>query len=156
MRRKAQEIKDKKILEKILQSCDVLRLAMVDGDNPYIVPLNYGYKNNCLYVHGAKVGKKIDLLKINNKVAFEVEDKAEIVKGINACDWTTNYRSVVGQGEVDLIDDYDEKISALNIIMHHFGAPLENEFHPKHVENTLILKIKITEMTGKHSKVFHN
>ena len=60
MRRKDKEIKDQQEIESILGKADVCRLAFSDNDIPYIVPVNYGYRDHCLYFHSAKEGKKID------------------------------------------------------------------------------------------------
>ncbi len=71
MRKKNQEIADPKIIEEILKESEICRLAMMDGDKPYILPFNYGYKDNCIYIHCAKEGKKIDLLRKNGEVNYK-------------------------------------------------------------------------------------
>jgi nitroimidazol reductase NimA-like FMN-containing flavoprotein (pyridoxamine 5'-phosphate oxidase superfamily) len=80
MKKKNQEIIDKRIINEILTCSEICRIAMLDNDSPYILPVNYGYKDNIIYIHSAPEGKKIDLLKKNNKICFEIEQKAEIVK----------------------------------------------------------------------------
>ena len=70
MRRKDKEITDEKVINEILEKAKVCRLALFDKDYPYIVPMNYGYKDNALFFHVAKEGKKIDLIKRNNNVRF--------------------------------------------------------------------------------------
>jgi nitroimidazol reductase NimA-like FMN-containing flavoprotein (pyridoxamine 5'-phosphate oxidase superfamily) len=149
MRRKQNEIKDKGVIENILSKSEVCRIAIMDGDKPYIVPLNYGYYNNAIYVHSAPLGKKIDLLKINNKVCFEIEYLAEIIKRELPCDWGTKYRSVIGYGTVEIITDFDEKKKGLDIIMAHYGKPDNNVYKEKEVDFIVILKINIEEITGK-------
>lgn len=67
MRRADREIKDFDEIIQIIKKCDVCRIAMNDGEFPYIVPLNFGVdvqgKQVYLYFHGALEGKKIDLMK---------------------------------------------------------------------------------------------
>ncbi len=63
MRRKNKKITNPNIFQDTLQTADTVRIAMIDSDKPYIVPLNYGYKNTALYIHCAKEGRKIDILK---------------------------------------------------------------------------------------------
>jgi len=116
---------------------------------PYIIPLNYGYKDNAIYVHSAPLGKKIDLLKVNNKVCFEIEYLAEIVKRELPCDWGTKYRSVIGYGTVEIITDFEEKKKGLDIIMRHYGNPDNNVYKDKEVNYIVILKLNIEEITGK-------
>ena len=70
MRRKDKEIIDKELIEEILERNRICRIGFVDGERPYIIPMNYGYKDNNLYVHSALEGKKIDILNINNNVTF--------------------------------------------------------------------------------------
>lgn len=151
MRKARQEIKDRQILEEILSGAIICRVAMLDGGRPYIIPFNYGYSDACLFIHSAPEGKKIDLLKQNPEVCFEVEDKMEITKGDKACDWSTRYRSVVGYGEVAILSDGQSKQHGLEVIMAQHGAPELIEFNQKNLDRMVILKLSISSMTGKQS-----
>ena len=73
MRRNEREITDPKIIEEIIHQATICRIALYDADYPYIVPLNYGYESGALYFHSAKEGKKIDLIRKNSRVCFEIE-----------------------------------------------------------------------------------
>lgn len=150
MRRKDKEILDNTILEEIISKSAICRIAMFDNPFPYIIPLNYGYANNSLYFHGANTGKKIELLKNNNHVGFEIEYYHEIVKHEQSCKWTTKYRSIVGTGIMESISDLEQKIKSLDIIMKHNGK-MDNQYEKKHLDNLLILKLTILTMTGKQS-----
>lgn len=151
MRKARQEITDQLTLEEILQGAIICRMAMMDGDLPYIIPFNYGYMEGCLYIHSAPDGKKIDLLRKNKRVCFEVEDTFEITKGELACDWSTRYRSVVGYGNVEILSDEASKQQGLEVIMAQHGAPELVEFNQKNINRMVILKLTITSMTGKQS-----
>ena len=150
MRLKKNEITDKSIIDKILSQSSICRLAMNDGDYPYIVPLNYGYSDNCLYFHCASVGKKIDLLKRNNKVSFEIEYFSSLVKNEISCEWSNKYRSVIGNGTIEILTDLDEKLDALQILMAQYGR-IENDFDEKLVKRVTVLKLSIKSLTGKQS-----
>lgn len=152
MRQAKREIKDARILEEILKGAIICRVAMIDGDLPYIIPFNYGYSQDCLYIHSAPEGKKLDLLRKDNRVCFEVEDTIGIDKGEVACDWTTSYRSVVGYGTVEILSDEDSKQQGLEIIMAQHGAPELTDFNPRNLDRMVILKLTITSLTGKQSK----
>ena len=153
MRKINQEIKDMAVLEEILSAAEICRLGFMDGNRPYILPFNYGYRDKCIYIHCAKEGKKIDLIKHNNNVCFEIEQSAEIKKYENACKWTTWYQSIVGYGMVEIISDYMQKKQGLDIIMRHNGANSNHNlnYDKNKIDSMYVLKIEITEMTGKQS-----
>lgn len=151
MRRSKQEIMDKAVLEEILEGAEICRLSMLDGQLPYIVPVNYGYREGKIYIHSAPKGKKMDLLLQNQQVCFEVEDSVEIVKGDEACDWTTRYRSVVGYASVDILSDEAGKQEGLEVIMAQHGASGQVEFDPKDLKRMVIIRLTITSQTGKQS-----
>jgi hypothetical protein len=151
MRKKNQEITDQNILDEILSGSKICRLGISDGSLPYILPFNYGYHDKTIYIHSAPEGKKIELLQKNNHVCFEIEQTAEIVTADVACNWACTYRSVVGYGNVDIVTDYEKKIEALKIIMRHNGAAGEQIFERKQVEFIVILKLAITQISGKQS-----
>jgi nitroimidazol reductase NimA-like FMN-containing flavoprotein (pyridoxamine 5'-phosphate oxidase superfamily) len=154
MRKTNQEIRDRQVLQEILQGAVICRIAMMDGDRPYILPVNYGYSNGCLYIHSAPEGKKIDLLRKNRQVCFEVEEQPEIIKKERACDWTTLYRSVVGYGEVDILTDEAGRRRGLEVIMAQHGSPDLIDFNQKNLDRMVILKLRITSMTGKRSGTY--
>ena len=151
MRKSRQEIKEQATLEEILGSQIICRLAMSDVDRPYLVPVNYGYRDGFLYVHSAPEGKKIDLLRKNPELSFEVEDRVKITTGEKACDWSTRYRSVIGSGRAEILSGEDSKQEGLEVIMAQHGAPDLREFDAGNMKRMVILKIRITSMTGKQS-----
>lgn len=148
MRKSEREITSREEIEEVLRASTILRLAMVDGDRPYIIPVNFGYENGRIWFHCAKEGKKLDLIAINPRVAFEVESDVEIISAEVACGWTVNFRSVVGTGVAHLITDEAEKLRGLDALMAHHGGPV-GEYRPKAVEKAAIVRIDIEEMTGK-------
>ena len=151
MRKAKQEIVDQSIVEEILAGAEICRLSMMDGKLPYIVPVNYGYREGHIYIHSAPEGKKIELLKQHKLVCFEVEDTVEVVKGKEACDWSTRYRSVVGYGTVEIVNDETGKKEGLEVIMAQHGAPELTDFNPKDLKRMVILKLTITSISGKQS-----
>jgi nitroimidazol reductase NimA-like FMN-containing flavoprotein (pyridoxamine 5'-phosphate oxidase superfamily) len=151
MRKARQEIKKQEELEGILEAALICRVAMMDGNSPYLIPFNYGYRDGCLYIHSAPEGKKIELLRQNPEVCFEVEDSMEITKGEQACDWSTRYRSIVGYGNMEILTDELSKQQGLEVIMAQHGAPELTEFNQKNLDRMLILKLNIRSMTGKQS-----
>jgi nitroimidazol reductase NimA-like FMN-containing flavoprotein (pyridoxamine 5'-phosphate oxidase superfamily) len=151
MQRKDKEINDPEILEEILNKSRVCRIALNDDEFPYIVPFNYGYGDHVLYFHSAITGKKIDLIRKNNKACFEIEFDSQVMKHEQACQWTTKYRSVIGYGIIELLTGREEKIMGLDRIMSHYGRSASNLYDEKQLENMVILKLTILKMTGKQS-----
>ena len=149
MRKTEDEIKDHAEIESIINAAQVCRIGLVDGNLPYIVPMNFGYKDNCLYFHCATEGKKLDIIRQNDQVCFEMDIEDQIVKAPGSiCSWSSKYRSVIGFGKAFIINIWQEKAKALNIITRHYGAT-HHDFSEKDVEKLTIIKIEISSMTGK-------
>lgn len=151
MRRKDKEITDRVVINEILDKAEVLHVAMVDDGEPYIVALNYAYVDGCLYIHSAKEGRKIDILKKNSKVAFQTETDYGIVLYEEAARCTTRYMSVFGTGRAVLLEDKIEKIKALDAIMTKHTSKTEFAYPDNVLDMMLIIKIEIDTMTGKRS-----
>jgi nitroimidazol reductase NimA-like FMN-containing flavoprotein (pyridoxamine 5'-phosphate oxidase superfamily) len=149
MRRKDKEVIDQKIIDNIFTTAEVCRIAMVDNGEPYIVPLNYGYRDNALFVHSAAVGRKLDILKRNSTVCFEIETPSVIIKHAEPCHWGTKSRSLIGYGRVEIITDYQQKKRGLDIIMAHYGKKDQNVYDEKQLSAVVILRIAITSVTCK-------
>ena len=151
MRRKEKEIKSKTEIESIINSGQVCRVAFSLNDEPYIVPMYYGYKDNFLYFHSAKQGKKIDIIKKNNQVCFEIDINQNIINTGVPCNWKNSYSSVIGFGKAKLVENFNEKVKALNAIIDHYSPGTIYKFPKENVNNTAIIKIEIEEITGKKS-----
>jgi uncharacterized protein len=150
MRRKDKEITDIKSIEEIINRAKVFRLALSLDDTPYVVPLCFGYRDKIIYFHSAREGKKINILKKNNKVCFEFDIDYELVESENSCKWGMKYRSVIGFGRVTVIENLDEKQEALGIIMGNYSEKTF-QFPENMVNATLVAKIDIEQMSGKFS-----
>jgi nitroimidazol reductase NimA-like FMN-containing flavoprotein (pyridoxamine 5'-phosphate oxidase superfamily) len=152
MRKKDREIKDTKELEEILQKADVCRIAFAVDGIPYIVTMNFGHVWKdllTLYFHCAKEGKKLELMKKNNMICFEMDIDHEIVEAANACDWSMKYKSIVGLGLLESVTEENEKKKGLDSIMDHYGFNGKKEYDQKVLNSTEILKLTATEFTGK-------
>jgi len=152
MRRKDKELKDKEIIGQIITNSHICRIAFSNDNIPYIVPVNYGYYKNQLFIHSAKAGKKIDLIRKSPEICFEIENGVELVKGEKACDWTTKYRSVIGFGRISILESINEKIKGLDIVMAQHGKTDKSDYSEALLDNMVILKIDIREMTAKQSE----
>ena len=152
MRRKDKEVKDIDIIKSALNRAIVCRLGLTEDDMPYIVPMNFGYKDNFLYFHSAPIGKKIDIIKKNNQVCFEIDIDHKLVIKESACNATMKYFSIIGFGIAELIDDFEQKQKALKVIMDHYSMKKKHKFSKTMINRIIIIRIKIESMTGKISR----
>jgi len=150
MRRQDKEIKDIAAIEEILSNATVCRLGLCEGDWPYVVPLCFGYKDNALYFHCSPQGKKLDILRKNNNVCFEVDINSRVIKADKACDFGMKYKSVIGFGKAEFIEEVESKRKALDVIMQQYSKDTF-EYPAKTIENIVVIKIEIETMTGKAS-----
>ncbi len=151
VRRKDKEVTSQEWMEQVLHQGVWLELAMADTDGwPYVLPMNYGYKDGFIFVHGAREGKKIDMLNANPKVCFNITIDTEIIRNEDPSEFSMKYRSVTGHGVAHFVDDLSEKKSALQVIMNHYDGPTE-PMPDGLLTATAVIKIEITEMTGKVS-----
>lgn len=150
MRRKEKEIKDKKEIEKIINKALVCRIAVSDNNHPYVFPVCFGYKDSCLYFHSARQGKKIEILKKNSKVCFEIDIDTELVESDKGCDWGIRYLSVIGFGKARFVEQVEKKREALSIIMNQYSDK-DYQVPENSLEKVRIVKIEVKGMSGKKS-----
>ena len=152
MRRIDREIINISEIESIISKSDVCRIALANDNTPYIVTMNFGYtggENPCLFFHCAPEGKKLEMINMNNYVCFEMDCGHKIFTGEKGCDWGMNYSSVVGYGNIFIVDRESEKINGLTHIMNHYGGSEDYSFDQKVLSKTTVLRLEITRMTGK-------
>jgi uncharacterized protein len=152
MRRKDREFKEPGEIGLIIAKADVCRIAMADNNMPYIVTMNFGYregKNACFYFHCAKEGRKLEMIGKNNFVCFELDTDHRLYEGEKGCDWGMKFSSVVGYGTITIVENNESRIEALNCIMSHYSDKKQFSYDRKVLENTTILRLDIMEMTGK-------
>lgn len=149
MRRKDREITDPEKIKAIIKKSTVCRLGLVDDGEAYIVPVNFGYEDDCLYFHSALKGHKVDLLKKNNRICFEIEGDYIIDKnGNTGCD--VRYQSVIGKGFARIVEDNDEKVRGIKSIMRQCTG---GEFHfpLDRLSTVMVVRVEIDSMTCKQA-----
>jgi uncharacterized protein len=154
MRRREREISDIDIIEEIIGKTDVCRIAIANNNVPYIVTMNFGYTGNPeqkIYFHCANEGRKLDMIRKNNFVCFEMDTDHQLYKGGKGCDWGMKYSSVVGYGYISIITEQVAKKRGLDCIMKHYGGEKEFSYDEKVMQRTSILQLDIKEITGKRS-----
>lgn len=124
MRRKDREITGRENIEPVLQACKTCRLAMTADGMPYVIPLNFGYTWDetglTLYFHSGVKGKKIDALRADPRVCFEMDTEMGLTgEGDLACRYSFAFASVVGYGSIQFAQNNEEKRRGFDIIMQH-------------------------------------
>lgn len=150
MRRAEKEIKDKEEIIRIIKDAEVCRIALMDGQRPYILPMNFGYRGNCIYLHCAKEGRKLDIIKKNNNICFEIEEGVELITNKSACNYSMKFKSIIGFGKGYIIQDNIEKKEALTSIIEKFTTGY-TEITSRMINSVEIIKIEIDEVYGKKS-----
>lgn len=150
MRRKDRELTNKADVEAILNAAFVCHLGLVDGDKPYVVPMNFAYEDGHIYLHCAAQGRKLDLIRKNSNACFQMETfSPEVVKpGDEPCDWGAAFRSVIGTGQAILVESLEEKKKALGLILKRMDER-SFELPDAMVAKTVVIDITIEEMAGK-------
>lgn len=151
--RREREITDIEEIRKILDKSMIVHLGLVDGDWPYVVPMNYGYTlvdgKLTLYLHGALWGKKLDLMRANPNVFFEMDCDIVPFEGEIACKYGTSYSSVMGRGTAEIFEDVEAKKEGLSLFM-KTQTGKDFTFDDKTVGIVSVIKITATEFTAKH------
>lgn len=145
-------IEEKEQQEEIIKTCDSCALAMVDQDGkPYVVIMNYGYKDGYMYFHGDPKGKKMDILRQNPNVSITMSTGHSLYHQNEnvACSYGMNYKSVLAEGVIEFVEDLDSKTDALNIIMSQYTAR-EFSYNDPAVKQVCIFKVKLTNLKAKN------
>jgi len=151
MRRNDKEITGRAAIEKILAGAMVCRVALIDSDRPYIIPMHFVYADNVIFLHSASRGRKIDIARENPVAAFEVDEDVRLVESRSPCGWGTRYRSVTGTGSASFVDDVLSKREILGKFMEKYSGRGGWEFTDDSLAETCVMAIAIDTMTGKVS-----
>jgi nitroimidazol reductase NimA-like FMN-containing flavoprotein (pyridoxamine 5'-phosphate oxidase superfamily) len=153
MRRAKKEIRERSVIEELLRTCPVGRLGTTAPDGwPMVKPLNFVYLNSRIYFHTAKEGEKIDHIRRDDRVCFEVDQPIAYVRGAkdDPCKAEYLYRSVIIQGRAALVDNEQERREALSALMRKYQPEGGyGDFLPAKLSITGVVRIEIERMTGK-------
>jgi len=153
------EIKSKEKIKEFLDLEHVGRIASIDENGfPQIIPMNFVFLNDAIYMHSHTKGEKLDNIRRNEKVGFEVDRELEFLpsyfedpKDASLAD--TLYISVVVKGTGSIVEDRNEKTLALNGLMKKYQPegrydPLEPEMEV--VDEVAIIKVEPDSFRGKY------
>jgi nitroimidazol reductase NimA-like FMN-containing flavoprotein (pyridoxamine 5'-phosphate oxidase superfamily) len=150
MRKMDREIRGEAEIREIMEEALVCRIGLSDAGSPYVVPMNFGLGDRCLYLHCAAQGRMLEILRSNNRVCFEMDLLREIKEEETACGWSAGYQSVIGFGRAIIVEDTEEKRSGLDRIMKHYRARGPFDYPDEILAKTVIIRIDIESISGKH------
>ena len=156
MTKRERQITDISRITEILDAAKVLHLGLCVANEPYVVPMNYGYTLEdgklILYLHSAVRGKKLDMLQRNPNVFFEMDCNLVPFEGKVPCQYGLAYSSVMGRGTARIVEDAEEKKQAMSILM-KTQTDKDFGFEDKLVSIVAVIRIDVTEYTAKHRPV---
>ena len=159
MTKRELQITDLKEIQHILDTAKVLHLGLAVDNEPYIVPMNYGYTMDgeklTVYLHSAVRGKKLDMIRANPKVFFEVECDLIPFEGRVPCQYGLSYSSLMGRGDARIVEDVEEKKEAMSILM-KTQTGKDFPFEDRLVSIVSVIRIDVAEYTAKHRPVPEN
>ena len=153
MTKRERQVTDEKQILEILDKSKVLYLGLSVNDEPYVVPMNYGYTHEdgklVLYLHSAVRGKKLDMIRTNPKVFFAIDCDRKPFEGVLPCQYGLVYSSVMGKGVATIVEDVQEKMKAMSILM-KTQTEKDFTFNEKLVSIVTVIRIDVESYTAKH------
>ena len=147
---------DIEVIEAIIRKCDICFIGVVTADNkPYVLPMNY--KDEAIYLHSAPEGRLIDIIENNNHICITFSTDNELVfqHPEVACSYRMKSKSVVIEGQVEFIEDMDEKREALNTLMKTYSEK-EFKYNDPAVRNVKIWKVPMNNVSCKEFGAPHD
>ena len=153
------KITDEGKIRQILDTAKVLRLGLAVDNEPYVVPLNYGYTLDngklTFYLHSAVQGKKLDMLRANPNVYFELDCDHQPFESRMPCQCGLSYCAVMGRARAVIIEDAQAKMEAMNILMRHQTGK-SFEFNERLVSIVAVIRVDVSEYTAKYRPIPEN
>ena len=153
MTKRERQVTDPEQIRKILDDGKVLHLGLAVNNEPYVVPMNYGYtyenEKLVVYLHSAVRGKKLDMIRANPKVFFEIDTDLQPFEGRLPCQYGMVYSSIMGKGIATIVEDVEEKKQAMTVLM-KTQTGKDFAFNEELVSIVAVIRIDVEEYTAKH------
>ena len=159
MTKRERQITEPRQIQSILDTAKVLHLGLAVDNEPYVVPMNYGYTMEdgklIIYLHSALQGKKLDMIRANPRVFFEMDCDLAPFEGKVACQYGLAYSSIMGRGTARIVEDVEEKKQAMSILM-KTQTGKDFTFEDRLVSMVAVTRIDVEEYTAKHRPIPEN
>lgn len=153
MRRSDREIVDAEVINEIIRKCSCCRLGFYDGEEVYIVPMNFGFEieddKRVFYFHSAFEGRKIDLIPKVKSVCFELDTNYKLNEEDVAWEYSARFQSVIGNGKIAFVEDVPEKEKALVSLMYQNTKKEDWSFPEKVINSVCIFKVIVDSIACK-------
>ena len=153
MTKRERQIFDPEQIRSILDTAKVLRLGLAVNNEPYVVPMNYGYTLDegklTFYLHSAQRGKKLDMIRANPNVFIELDCNLTPFAGEKPCQHGLSYSSIMGKGTARIVEDVEEKMAAMTRLM-KTQTGKDFSFNDRLVSIVTVIRIDVAEYTAKH------
>ena len=156
MTKRELQITDENQIRAILDTAKVVHLGLCVDNEPYVVPMNYGYTlidgKLTVYLHCAVQGKKLDMIRKNPRVFIEMDCDRQPFEGEKPCQYGLSYSSLMGRGTARIIEDVEEKMAAMTALM-KTQTQKDFTFNEKLVSIVAVVRIDVEEYTAKHRPI---
>ena len=153
MTKRERQVTDLQQIQEILDKAKVMHLGLCENNEPYVVPMNYGYTMEdgklVIYLHSAVRGKKLDMIQANPMVFFAIDCDRMPFEGEKPCQYGLVYSSVMGKGIATIVEDVEEKMKAMSILM-KTQTGKDFTFDERLVSIVAVIRIDVEEYTAKH------
>ena len=153
MTKRERQVTDEAQIRQILDSGKILHLGLAVDNEPYVVPMNYGYafegEKLVIYLHSSVRGKKLDMIQANPRVFFQIDCDIQPFEGKLPCQYGVSYSSVMGKGTAQIVDDVEQKKQAMTILM-KTQTGKDFLFDDKLVSIVTVIRIDVETFTAKH------
>ncbi|OPY31258.1 MAG: Pyridoxamine 5'-phosphate oxidase [Methanomassiliicoccales archaeon PtaU1.Bin124] len=150
MRRNEKEVTSREEIDGYIAKATVCRVGLVDGDEAYIVPMDFGYVDGCFYFHSAKEGRKVGIIGDERKASFELEIDHGLRMVTDAYKCTHHFVCVMGTGTIGVVKDEEERMKGLRALMDHYTKDMY-EMTGKCTHKTLVLRLRVETISCKRN-----
>lgn len=143
-------IENRNIIDAIIRSCKTCYLAVCEDDRPYVLPMNFALDGDCVILHSAQEGKKWETMKKNHQVCLTWVSGEELAwqdPGVG-CSYRVVSKSVIAEGEVEFVEEYDEKVSCMEKLMAQY-ASRSFKFSSPSIINVGVIRVHIRKFTAR-------
>ena len=159
MTKRERQVTDEAQIRQILDKGQVLHLGLAVDNEPYVVPMNYGYtfegEKLVIYLHSAVRGKKLDMIQANPRVFFEIDCDIAPFEGRLPCQYGVTYSSIMGRGVARIVDDVEQKKQAMTILM-KTQTGKDFSFDDKLVSIVAVIRVDVDAYSAKHRPLPEN